>query len=560
MAEFYKYAKRGADSQVDWATIGSNFIKVLQDEVKFREEKKAAIEKDTNDLGNKLANAPLGESTTLNQWTLNGTDQIMKARLLQDRLLRSGQLKYKDYVALRQNLTNSSDTLFSLAKEYNAQYKEIMERSQATDPAKASQEFELFLAGTVEGFANFSDTQIALNQYDNTLSITKLGAPDKNGIRTSTGEFLRADELRNRLKTRYNKYNADTILKSQVDTLGDVEEYIVSQGDAFKTGWIKVFTDPTMRGKLSPETKSVIDRYKEWEDKTVSAQLSNQFNTSSILSDWVDIDPKTKKAYSFTDKPELAKQNSNLILFNKNRSGGTDFEFSEDQRKSAENFIRNRVRNMLDQKVSIKPYNEPSETREEKRAKIRRLEAETGQIGKTESEFNTEAQMVADLATGQFKSTSDAERAKDWVLNKPIGKDRAGKPVFISTFGYNTAPDGTLNYEYSLSNDLGDKKAGQKYQTTDVRSIVSGILEGMGSNFEQRSKIINKAENILNQYGGNFPMAGPARRNLMQSGQYIEFQPVGTTTNTTPANTNPADQFKANTKNRPPLSSYEGNK
>lgn len=556
MAEFYKYAKRGADSQVDWATIGSNFTKVLQDEVKFREEKKAAIEKDTNDLGNKLANTPLGESTTFNQWALNGTDQIMKARLLQDRLLRSGQLKYKDYVALRQNLTNSTNTLFGLAKTFNEQYKKIMDRSNSKDPATRSQYAELFLAGRVEGFAKFTDTAVALNPYDNTLSVTKLGPPNKDGIRSSTGEILRADEMLNFLTTKYDYYDPNTRLKPYVESMGEVEQVIIQQGDAFRAGFIKTINDPTQRNKLDPNAKDIVDRYEQWEKNTISAEMEPT-NKTSMLTNSIKIDPISKKPYDYTFSRDEFEKNSNFILMKLNKIGTVDFEFSENQNKQAEDFVKNQLRNMFDQKISVKAYNEPSETREEKRAKIRRAEAETDQIGKKESEFDTEAQMVADLATGQFKSTSDAERAKDWVLNTPFGKDRAGKPVFVSTFNYKTAPDGTLNYEYSLSNDYGDKKAGQKYQTTDVRSIVENILGGMGSNFEQRSKIINKAENILNQYGGNFPMAGPARKNLMQSGQYIEFQPVGTTTNTTPANTNPANQFKVNTKNRPPLSTYD---
>lgn len=408
MAEFYKYAKRGADSQVDWATIGSNFTKVLQDEVKFREEKKAAIEKDTNDLGNRLANTPLGESTTFNQWALNGTDQIMKARLLQDRLLRSGQLKYKDYVALRQNLTNSTNTLFGLAKTFNERYKKIMDRSNSKDPATRSQYAELFLAGRVEGFAKFTNSAVALNPYDNTLSVTMLGAPNKDGIRSSTGEILRADEMLNFLTTEYNYYDPNARLKPYVESMGEVEQIIIEKGDAFRTGFIKTINDPTQRNKLSSDTKDILDKYEQWEKNTISAEMEPT-NKTSMLTNSIKIDPISKKPYDFTFSKEEFKKNSNLILMKQNSIGTIDFEFSENQNKQAEDFVKNQLRNMFDQKISAKAYNEPSETREEKRAKINMMEAQsrkadepktpTKKRGLTKEEKDLWAKDVSNLIT-----------------------------------------------------------------------------------------------------------------------------------------------------------------
>ena len=123
MPEFYKYVKRDVGSQVDWATIAKNLNTTLQEEVKFREDKKAQIEKETNDLGQILANAPTGESTSVNDFTLSSAKQWQEARLLQDKMLKTGQLSVKDYTLMRQNIKNDSNNLFNLSKEYQEEYK-----------------------------------------------------------------------------------------------------------------------------------------------------------------------------------------------------------------------------------------------------------------------------------------------------------------------------------------------------------------------------------------------------------------------------------------------------
>jgi hypothetical protein len=557
MPEFYKYAKRNVDSQVDWATIGANLTKVLNDEVKFIEDKKAEINKNTNKLNDVLNNTPTGESISVNQAILDGADQLQKARLLQDRLLKSGKLNYKQYAVLRQNLENSTQQLYGLGKAYQAQYKDIMDRSKSADPKTRSQYLELFLGKSTEGFSKFNDYKAVLNQNDHTFNMVKLLPVNEKGIRLPSedpNDVATAQELLNRLTTKYDYFDDSSYLKSESDKLGDVVQAVKASipGIPASANLIDMITNPRLRTIAGDP----INSYIKYEDNIISPLFADPYKVSSVLTNGVNVDPKSKKPYDYTFNEDDLKKSSHWILLKKDGYGKVNPEFTEEQKTIATDYLRNKMRNMLDEKHNIE-----SKVEDERllKAKLNLMGAQAQSAeGKKEPEFDAEAQIIADLATGQFKSTSDAERAKDWVLNKPIGNDRSGKPVFISSFNYTTAPNGTLNYQYSLSNDLGDKEAGKKYQTTDVRSIVDGILDGMGTNFEQKSKIINKAENILNQYGGSFAMAGPARKNLIKSGQYIEFQPVSITPNTPPANTNPSSQFNNNTKNRPPLNSYEG--
>ena len=66
MGTYYKYAERSADSTINWAEVGKNMTDMLQEETRIREEKKSAIDKSTRELGETLANAPMGDFKPVN--------------------------------------------------------------------------------------------------------------------------------------------------------------------------------------------------------------------------------------------------------------------------------------------------------------------------------------------------------------------------------------------------------------------------------------------------------------------------------------------------------------
>ena len=66
---YYKYAERSVDSQINWAEVGKNMTDMLKTQIKLREEKKAALDKTAQDIGQKLTDAPMGESSLANDFT-----------------------------------------------------------------------------------------------------------------------------------------------------------------------------------------------------------------------------------------------------------------------------------------------------------------------------------------------------------------------------------------------------------------------------------------------------------------------------------------------------------
>jgi len=111
MATYYKYAERDASSQVNWAEITSNMVNSLKEVEAIRESKRQAIDDATAELSTTLSEAPQGEHSGLNEFAMTYANNAQQMRLMQDQLLKSGQLKLKDYNIGRANLTEGTTQL-----------------------------------------------------------------------------------------------------------------------------------------------------------------------------------------------------------------------------------------------------------------------------------------------------------------------------------------------------------------------------------------------------------------------------------------------------------------
>ena len=94
---YYKYVSREGADVVDWGAITKSVSESLGQVAKDREAKRESIADASRQYGETLSNAPMGESKTINDFTIEYANNAEKYRLMQDRLLRSGQMSLKDY-------------------------------------------------------------------------------------------------------------------------------------------------------------------------------------------------------------------------------------------------------------------------------------------------------------------------------------------------------------------------------------------------------------------------------------------------------------------------------
>ena len=172
MATKIGYVGRDASEQINWAEVGSNFSGILKEEARVREEKKAEIDRATREAMNSYKNTVTGDSGNMNTWALKGGDGAQQQLLMANSLLKSGQLKPKDYITMRQNLTDGFDQAMTLAQEYQNEYADKMERYKANPgtavgpdgkPITGAQKLESFLMESAEGFGNFNNSEIVIN-------------------------------------------------------------------------------------------------------------------------------------------------------------------------------------------------------------------------------------------------------------------------------------------------------------------------------------------------------------------------------------------------------------
>ena len=200
---YYKFAERNVDSQINWAEVGKNMTNMLANEVKIREEKKAALDQASRDYAQKLTDAPMGDNELLNNFTLDVADNAKQALLMFDNLLKSGQLNPNDYLKSVQNLNTGTENLFNLSKEYNAQYAETMKRMQDGD----SQQLEQATFASLEGYAKLGNHKAYINPTDGSISLGEM-IPGPNGV-MQMGKPVSISDLRNRITQKYNKYDVE---------------------------------------------------------------------------------------------------------------------------------------------------------------------------------------------------------------------------------------------------------------------------------------------------------------------------------------------------------------
>ena len=371
MATYYKYAEREADSQINWAEIGKNMSDMLLEQTRIREEKKAEIDAASREFGETLSNPPQGENKPLNEWALQYADDYQQARLMQDKLLKSGQLKLKDYMVMRQNGIDGTKQAFDLINEYNQEYTSKMERLKNGD----AQDLEAFLMQQAEGLANFNETKLYINPMDGRVSVGKMitGPDGVKKLSTDQNDFSTVSSLRNRIKGKYDRFKSTEAVAGYVSGLGEQISTITNIKNKYQRGTITEILDITQRENFSESDKAIVKTFEDAETKMLNSFLSVPFNTTSILTNDLNFDPKTNKEYTYTWSEEEAKNNSNLILLKNDPSSGSPMpQLSEEQKSNALEYLRAKARLMYDKKetVAVVAANEPPQPRAKTEAEL----------------------------------------------------------------------------------------------------------------------------------------------------------------------------------------------
>ena len=283
MAKTYVgYVKREVANEIDWSSIGSGISDMLLAERDARETKKKEIDDASREFSKVLTEAEGSGHTGINQFFLDGANSIQEVRLMQDRLLRSGQLRLKDYNVQRQNAIDGTNEMLALVKGYDTKYKEKMERLQSGVSAAQEQ----YLMEQIEGFSNFQNHRLYVNPTNGQFSVGKT-VPGKGGINELSkdpNDFSTMQALKNRLNIKIDKYDWNKNLQQGVDNLAKI--VIAKNAGGIKT---------------EEGARQLGDSYDTAKANWIDSMMTNSTNVGSMLTDWIggygfDIDPKVTAA------------------------------------------------------------------------------------------------------------------------------------------------------------------------------------------------------------------------------------------------------------------------
>jgi hypothetical protein len=343
MASYINYAEKQAASQINWAEISKNLSDTLYKEAEIRQEKKDAIDESSRKFGQDLNNPTTGEYRNGSEWILNYANSAQQMRLIQDRLLKSGQLSLRDYNIGRQNLVDGTNGLFTLMEEYQTEYSKKMKDYQEGKTSGAN----IDIMEAAEGMANLTTTEAYINPTTFNVNLATM-KKNKDGVFEMDGNFVSIAHLRNRIKMDIQKYDVNANTKSEASKLGKASVTDIKRIKNAR-GLISItqITDPRNKDVLSKEDQDFIGKYEEWEKNTVAGIIQNDFSLLSIVRD------SLPGNYKVVFSKEEFESNKNSIYMNTESGGAIVPEFHPEQKEAAEELLKEQIRNYIDQETKV---------------------------------------------------------------------------------------------------------------------------------------------------------------------------------------------------------------
>ena len=256
---YIKYQERKKEDFVDWSEIGKDMTDMLSKEGERRDKLRADIAQQSRDYANKIATAEQSNHTGLNEWWLDYGGQASDALLQLDRLFQSGQLKQKDYLAMRQNLMDGTDQALDLVENFSTLYDERMKR--LNDGTSSWMEHKNFQE--LEGFMNFTDSRLSIDPSSYKVG---LGFVDENGLPIKDNKTIA--DLYNRINATQDKYDLNGNLTTSVNRLAKTfEKYNGTIDD--------VRNNP---------------KYKDAKEGYIDAMVTSPYDAASIYGDYMNGD------------------------------------------------------------------------------------------------------------------------------------------------------------------------------------------------------------------------------------------------------------------------------
>lgn len=476
MGTYFGYVKREADSYINWADVGANIVKDIDAEIKIRSDKKAAYEKNQSETYNFVKNNPMGENTSANEGSLQLANDAQNYLLQLNKLVKSNKMSVSDYMIRSQNLKDDTTHMYGILKSFQERAKVISERTQKNENIP----FELQSYAQLEGFGNFSTSYSYIDPATGHLwrAEKEKRIVDGKEIYTipdkPTGKLQQMQSLAQTMQMNYNRFDSDATIKKIVGTLGKNTVEVVSKAaEVGQAGTLTSILDITQRKNLGPALESVVDKFTAAETAILKGQLTNGFNTVSILQ--TELTPPNGGQYEAAYSLEEAEADPSKIYMKVvNNKYVPDFESTESGRQQyqmALDHLRTKARLQYDYEEKSRETQKQDDVETERKYKL-------GMLGVAQENAKSDAAYKAGMlevakrnaVTGAAKTETEAKKqAKKEAEENPINR-RKVDPAKLTAAVNAQLKDGTG--WYNEDEPVTTEKA--------LRQRIENLAKGLG--------------------------------------------------------------------------------
>jgi hypothetical protein len=379
MATSFGYVKRDVqDMQINWAEVGQNVRNVLDEESRIRQEKKDAIDKATREYEQRVTDSNLlGEDVEFNKGVLQFSADAQEMILMQDMLLKSGQLKPSDYTIMRQNMVDGTNEVFKTIELFNNERDAVM---QGVDSGELSADM-LENFALVQEASNFNKNRIVFDPYSGKVNVANMVEDPNN-----PGGPLVPDNNPNTLRSVQSLSNIIRDKVERFDVIASAEEYskklapvvaqaIKSSGGSYKKGEIEKITSYFIEkgGGFTPteeEAKKLIEELgldpKMSTDAIVNIHrainqmgesiVSNDRQGMSILIDFAKIAEGGDYVTTFNEADTVDANGNRLenVILKRQENGRIIYELTDAQKKEAKKQWTTQVASFLEESKEVR--------------------------------------------------------------------------------------------------------------------------------------------------------------------------------------------------------------
>ena len=350
MASYYKYAEKKVENEVNWGAISKGLTDSLTAEADSRVQRKAAIDKASDDDLKKMMDRPQGQYMAENSRISGFTEQAQKSQLASLRLLKSGAITEQEYNLRTNNLRTGTDMAFSLSQDYQDQYQIHMDRLKPDENGNISgSAAESMMLGQLEQFGNPAESEYYVNPLTGEVQLAITAKEGESGqVKIKDGNFnlMSLNGAKNIIYQQLNRYQSDTVTTGIAEGIGERIETLIGTND--KTGYFVTEEDAYKSlmgedGKLSttPEAKALKDQ--------INASFADDNARMSFLVDTL----KTYEGTAYNLVYDESEQGGANILMKKNKQGAWEADIDAEQQGLIEKGMLGLIKNKLDQKIKI---------------------------------------------------------------------------------------------------------------------------------------------------------------------------------------------------------------